>query len=179
MWVFWTAIIALWVTDRFTTNFWPRQTFTVGRGTAGTDFIGGLKPGGWSVKFYDICARVSGRFSTLALNLLYVTTMHSTHYWLAESALVTRYVDMGDCIEANRRLHYYAGILMCFLMLVHVWSILLPTLEGYRVMVNPGSFEWPLSERTPAGFKDVNPLTKIVMMQIDDVSCPIQITFAD
>ena len=162
MWILWGTMITLWIADRFTTNLWPRQGFTVGRGTAGTDFSDGLKPGGWSVKFYDICARTSGRFATLALNLLYMTTSHSTFYYLAESPLVVKYIDMRDCIEANHRLHFYAGSLICILTLVHVWSILVPTLEGYSVEVNPGAFEWPLSERTPKGFKDINPLTKLV-----------------
>jgi hypothetical protein len=176
MWIFWTSIITLWIVDRFTTNLWPRQGFTVGRGTAGSDFSDGLKPGGWSVKFYDVCARTSGRFATLALNLLYMTTSHSTFYWLAESPFVTKYIDMRDCIEANHRLHYYSGILICVLTLVHVWSILFPTLEGYSIIVNPGVFEWPLSERTPKGFKDVNPLTKLVMMQVDDVWRIVEMT---
>ena len=162
MWILWGTMITLWIVDRFTTNLWPRQGFTVGRGTAGTDFSDGLKPGGWSVKFYDICARTSGRFATLALNLLYMTTSHSTFYRLKESPLVAKYIDMRDCIEANHRLHFYAGSLICVLTLVHVWSILVPTFEGYSVTVNPGAFEWPLSERTPKGFKDINPLTKLV-----------------
>lgn len=41
--------------------------------------------------------------------------------------------------------------------------------HGYVAQVVPGHFEWPLSERTPDGFRDVDPETKTMSLQIDDV----------
>ena len=73
---------------------WPRNSYTIGGRGAGGDYpiVGSdyaasvaegrpwlskcaagnmtqicLKDGPWTIKYYDICARVSGRFSTAAL----------------------------------------------------------------------------------------------------------------
>ena len=60
----------------------------------------------------------------------------------------------------------------------HVWLILFPVFfEGFSVRVWVGSLAWVLSERTPPGFKDVNPVTKEVMMQGDDVWRICEMTF--
>ena len=50
MWAFWVTVTGCWVVDRFTTQMWPRQMFSIGRGSAGSDIIDGLHPGGWTVK---------------------------------------------------------------------------------------------------------------------------------
>ena len=65
------------ILDRFLWNTWPRQTYHIGRGSAGSDRMDGLKPGPWSVALYDILARVSGRYAILAYNLLLLTRMES------------------------------------------------------------------------------------------------------
>ena len=66
LWTLHVTITVLAIIDRFTTNFWPRQTFRIGRGSAGNDRMPhGSKEAGpcWSaVALYDILARVSGRF---------------------------------------------------------------------------------------------------------------------
>ena len=81
MWSIYGSLTLLWIVDRFTTNLWPRNSFTIQGKGAGCDFpvpnprdptvtcggfnlneldADGLKPGSWSVKFYDACARASG-----------------------------------------------------------------------------------------------------------------------
>jgi len=73
LWTLHIAITILSIVDRFTTNVWPRQNFRIGNGLAGNDRMVGLKPGPWSVAFYDIVARVSGRFSICTFNFMLIT----------------------------------------------------------------------------------------------------------
>lgn len=40
----------------------------------------------------------------------------------------------------------------------------------------PGYFEWPLSERTPPGFRDANPDTETMSLQGDDVFRMVEMT---
>lgn len=120
------TITLLAILDRFLWNVWPRETYRIGRGSAGTDFKDGLKPGPWSVKLYYILACISGRYSILALNLVLFTMMYSLHAWLSESWLSRNVIDMCNVKAANRRLHVWNGVALAVLTLVHVWSILLP-----------------------------------------------------
>ena len=70
LWVFYGTITVLAILDRFSTNYWPRQSFPrIGSESAGNDRIDGFKPGPWSVVLYDVMARVSGRFSICLLQL--------------------------------------------------------------------------------------------------------------
>lgn len=176
----WTIFVFLTIfacVDRFTTNFWPRQTHRIGRGFAGSDKIDGLKEGPWTVKFYDIVARISGRYSILALNLLFFTMMKSTASFLSESWAARNLVDMSNIVDANLCLHKWNGITLVVMTLVHVWSILMPPIfNGWRAQVLAGSFEWILSERKPAGFKDINVAESIVSLQVDDVFRIVEMT---
>eukprot|EP01026_Neomeris_dumetosa_P048322 TRINITY_DN417_c0_g1_i5.p1 TRINITY_DN417_c0_g1~~TRINITY_DN417_c0_g1_i5.p1 ORF type:complete len:593 (+),score=36.45 TRINITY_DN417_c0_g1_i5:85-1863(+) len=177
VWLFYGTFTILAVVDRFVWNVWPRQMYRIGSGSAGTDFTDGLKPGPWSVQFFDACARISGRYTIVALNLMLFTMMHAFMSWISETWVAHYVVDMSDSVEANHRLHKYNGIGICILTLVHVWSIFFPCIfHGFSVMVNLGSFEYPISERGPKGFKDVNPVTKQVMLQGDDVWRLIEMT---
>ena len=42
--------------------------FRVGAGSAGNDRLTGYKDGPWSVVFYDVVARISGRYSIVSLH---------------------------------------------------------------------------------------------------------------
>lgn len=69
------------------------------------------------------------------------------------------------------------GIALCVLTLIHVWSILLPCItHRWKAQVVPGSFEYPLSERTPPGFKDANVETQTMSLQVDDVFRMVEMT---
>lgn len=160
------------VLDRFTTNVWPRQSFTIGAGTAGTDRMGSLKAGPWSVQVYDILARVSGRISICSFNWLLLVRLQSLEHFIASVGSSCQWVvvDCDDIIHANLRIHRWNGIALCALTLLHVWSILLPCItHGYKAKIIPGYFEWPLSERAPMGFRDADPTTETMMLQVDDV----------
>ena len=132
--------------------------------------------GPWSAVAYDIIARISGRYSIVALNALFFTMMHTTHYWLARSWVGRHWIDFTNDYERvviHRKIAWY----LCILMLMHVWSILFPCFfNGYGVEVKLGYFYPPLSEQKPAGFKDVNIVTKMVNMQGDDVYRLVMIT---
>lgn len=177
VWVLYTTFTILAMLDRFIWNIWPRETYSIGRGSAGSDFKDGLKPGPWTVKFYDFMARASGRYTIVALNLLLFTMMHTTMAWLAETWLARRVIDFSNYREGNRRLHKWYGIGIVIMTLVHVWSIVVPCIfDGWRAQVVLGLFEWPLSERGPKGFKDINILTKTMSLQGDDVFRIIEMT---
>ena len=61
--------------------------------------------------------------------------------------------------------------------LIHIWSILLPCVtHKWGAQVVPGVFEWPLSERTPPGFKDADPVNKMMSLQVDDVFRLVEMT---
>ena len=166
---------ALWVLDRLTTNVWPRQSFGAipgehGGGT-GSDKLVGWKAGPWTAQLYDGTARVSGRFLTASLNTLMWTMMHTTHFALAESALVRRrLVDFAQDTPGWRlALHRANGYASGALVLFHVYSILLPCVfNGYSAVVTAGRFAWPLSERRTEG-KDVDNAAKLMGLQGDDV----------
>jgi hypothetical protein len=73
LWLVHGTITVLAIADRFSTNYWPRQSFRIGSGSAGNDGIDGFKPGPWSVVLYDVIARVSGRFSICCFNCMLIS----------------------------------------------------------------------------------------------------------
>lgn len=177
VWVVYGTFTVLAMVDRFTTNVWPRQGFRIGAGTAGSDFLDPIKPGPWSVGFYDAVARLSGRYSICALNLLFATMMKTTLAAAEASWIGRRVIDFRGAAAANAGLHKWNGIGLAVFTLVHVWSIFTPVVfHGYAARVVLGAFEWPLSERGPPGFKDANPLTRTVMLQGDDVFRIVEMT---
>lgn len=177
VWFVYLIFATLAITDRFVWNIWPRETYNIGKGTAGSDFVNGLKPGPWSVKMYDAVARASGRFDIMALNLLFFTMSHTTYSWLAESWMARNIFDMRNYMEANRRLHKWNGIALVSMTLLHVWSILFPCIfHGWNAQVVLGHFEWILSERGPKGFKDANVATETMSLQGDDVFRIVEMT---
>ncbi|KAL5272253.1 hypothetical protein ACHWQZ_G000467 [Mnemiopsis leidyi] len=177
--IVWTIHIFICVVaclDRFYWNIWPRETYNIGKGSAGTDRIA-LLDGPWSVKFFDIIARVSGRFSILAMNLMFFVRLKTLESWLATSWISRTLIDCRKIVRANLRLHIWNGVLFCVLLLLHVWSILLPCLfHRYGAQVIPGYFEYPLSERTPPGFKDADSENKMMSLQVDDVFRMVEMT---
>jgi hypothetical protein len=176
-WFIFLAITTLAIVDRFTTNVWPRQSFTIGAGNAGFDPLT-LIPGPWSVMAYDIIARISGRHAICCFNLLLVTRCKSLEYFLANSTWINVHLlDCSNIVNANIRLHRWNAIALCILTVVHVWSILFPCFfHGYQAQVLVGTFEWPLSERKPKGFKDVNVATETMSLQVDDVWRLVEMT---
>lgn len=177
VWVIYGSLTILFVLDRFFWNLWPRETYSIGAGSAGSDFKGGLKPGPWSVKVYDIFARASGRYTILALNLMLFTMMHTLQSRLSETWVARHLIDFTNAQAANRRLHIWNGVGIVVLTLVHVWTILLPCItHGWSAQVVLGSFEWPLSERAPKEFKDADNKTKTMSLQADDVFRLIEMT---
>lgn len=174
VWLIFGTWTALAVIDRFTWNIWPRDMCSIGSGNAGSDFVGDkffqLKDGPWTVKLYDAVARASGRYCIVALNLVFFSMCHTTYAWLSESWLARHVIDMSDFVGANKRLHKWNGIGIVFMTLLHVWSILFPCIvHGYHAQVVLGNFEWILSERAPAGFKNANIATETMSLQGDDV----------
>lgn len=170
VWSVFVLLVALAVADRFSLNAWPRDAHAIGAGPAGRDFRPALKPGPWTVKVYDVVARVTGRYSILAFNLLLLTSMRAAAAALAESPRLAAVLDTAALFRANHRIHAANGVALAVLTLVHVWSILLPPVcSGWRARVVRGVFEFPLSERKPPGLSDVDAAAETVHLQVDDV----------
>ena len=187
MWIGFFTITILAIVDRFVWNVWPRQTFTIGSGSAGSDRMEGFKPGPWSVVLYDILARVSGRFSIVCYNFLLITRLKSLEYWLVNSFVSCYLLDCSNIVHANNRLHNYTGIGLCVLTLLHIWSILFPCItHGYTAKMVVGVWEWPLSERKPIKCSvvdvpgcwpdDANNDLKQMSLQGDDVFRLVEMT---
>ena len=167
IWLSFTAIQIPWILDRFFWFLWPRQSFQLSFRTGGDREA--LKDGPWSVKFYDVAARFTGRFSIVTTNYLLFTMMHQTHQWLESNRFLNRFIDFSD-ETARLRVHKVLGISLAVFMLVHVWSILLPCVtHGFKAAVWAGYFVPILSEQTPDGFKDVNLDEWTMYLQVDDV----------
>mmetsp|Transcript_13157 Transcript_13157/g.27877 ORF Transcript_13157/g.27877 Transcript_13157/m.27877 type:complete len:290 (+) Transcript_13157:93-962(+) len=172
VWVIYFVVTSVAVADRFSYNVWPRQTMQIGVGDAngnrdaGSDFLVGFKPGPWSVVFFDIMARVTGRVSITALNLLLITRFQSLAHFLT-TCWPRHLLDTADIVNANLRLHRWNGIMLCVATLVHVWSILFPTFfNKWHVQVVQGSFEFPLSERKLVGQSSVDYAARTVSLQV-------------
>ena len=83
------------IIDRFSTQLWPRQSFNTGNLTFGGDPFA-LLPGPWTVQFYDIFARITGRYSMHALNALIFTMMHSLHFFMESTWIGKNLVDFSN-----------------------------------------------------------------------------------
>ena len=156
----------LFIVDRLTINVYPRQMFSSQGYKTGSDSDFAKSP--WSWQLNQAISRVSGRYTMVALNALFFTSMHSLHERLASSAL-NRFVDFTD-ETARLAIHRKVGISICFVTILHVWGILFPAIfQEHTVGISVGTFTWPLSERAPSGLNSRIAETKHVYMQVDDV----------
>jgi hypothetical protein len=157
------AAVTFWaVLDRFTTNVSPRQDFGMERGwefcqkpdgeggsksACGGDFFCEdeyfcLKPGPCSVKIFDALSRISGRVIITSTTVIFLTTCHATFNMLATLPFFQQAHPAFLCNvkSDNVALHSLAGKIVGFCTVVHVYSLLLPSiLSGYaNVLVHPG-----------------------------------------
>lgn len=69
VWALFSTLTALWIIDRFTWQINPRQLYSIGSAADGRGRVAGdptkVKEGPFSVAFYDIFARISGRLLTM------------------------------------------------------------------------------------------------------------------
>eukprot|EP01025_Chloroclados_australasicus_P042608 TRINITY_DN4529_c0_g1_i2.p1 TRINITY_DN4529_c0_g1~~TRINITY_DN4529_c0_g1_i2.p1 ORF type:complete len:673 (-),score=7.54 TRINITY_DN4529_c0_g1_i2:3032-5050(-) len=177
VWLFFGVAVVFATLDRFLWNLWPRQIYNIGNGPAGMDYTDGLLPGPWSVKLYDVCVRLTGRYILLAFNILLFTMMKTTMSWLAESWVAKYVVDMSNVHQANYRIHKYNGIGICVFTLVHIWCVLFPCIfHKFSSKVTVGEFEWPLSERSQLGELRVHAESQTVTLTTDDILCMVGMT---
>ena len=110
MWIVFTFTTVIAIVDRFVWNIWPRQIYSIGTGSAGSDRLEGFKPGPWSVVLYDVLARISGRYAIVCYNSLLITRLKSLERWLVNSFVSRNFLDCSNIIHANNRLHNLTGI---------------------------------------------------------------------
>ena len=85
--------------------------------------------------------------------------MTTTHFLLEDTFIGRNFINFSD-VHARVKCHIITGILLSVLMMLHMWTIFLPPIfSKYSIEVKPGGFGWPISERTPSGFKaELSPL---------------------
>jgi len=106
------------------------------------------------------------------LNRLRVLEQGLATSWISQNIL-----DCSNIVNVNNHAHKWNGIALVVLTLIHVWSILLPCVtHQWKAQIVPGTFEFPLSERAPVGFKDANVETKTMSLQVDDVFRMVEMT---
>ena len=180
-WVFFLVTTTLWTVDRFTTNYWPRQSFNRdGRWRGlGNDKVE-LKDGPASVQMYDVLARVSGRVSICTMNGLFFTMMHTTCNWLAECR--RNPINMHGWQEANHRIHRGMGWITGVMMVPHVWSPFFPMwFSGWTKFkyILPGdaqsTFQFPVSE-LKTNCSDIDAKTQTVCFNSDNMGRLVGIT---
>ncbi|KAL7532404.1 hypothetical protein ACHAWF_004126 [Thalassiosira exigua] len=84
-WAWTTGLTVLAVADRFIWNVWPRQMYSIGAGSVGSNRMVGYKPGPWSVLLYDCIAHISGRYSIVTYNYLLITRLECLENLLMQS----------------------------------------------------------------------------------------------
>ncbi|CAN0436565.1 unnamed protein product [Ascophyllum nodosum] len=159
VWLFSTLMMIL---DRFYWNTWQRQSVcTDGCGTdlscmmdeAG-DGLGCLIKGPWSVKVFDFIARVSARLIIATTSLMFLTMCHGTWNYLSEVEMFRPFLYRWR--DDNQWLHTIGGWTMGIWVLLHVWSLLLPSMvDGYENLKVGGEIGWPLQVALPRGNIDV------------------------
>lgn len=170
MWMLYLSITTLAILDRFTTNVWPRQNCRIGKGTCGNDSAMSFD-NPWTVIFYEFVARVAGRVMIVSLNFQFITMMKRSFQWLQDKTMKNRCIDMSNVRGENVWFHIVNGCVLIVSTLLHIWSILFPVFfSGFDVQVRAGEFEWPVSERKPAGFKHVDVNATMVTLQVDDAA---------
>eukprot|EP00904_Undaria_pinnatifida_P008090 jgi/Undpi1/4410/HiC_scaffold_17.g07765.m1 len=134
------------ILDRFYWNVWPRQT--VCTDGCGNDFFcqmdedpGCLKEGPWSVKVFDAIARISSRLIISTTNLMFSTMCHGSWNYLSEVDALRPF--LYGWRADNYWLHALGGWSIGVWTLLHVWSLLLPSMfHGYTNEKVPGVFTW-------------------------------------
>ena len=111
---------------------------------------------------------------TLTLTLYsfayFINRFHVLEQFVASSWIGQHIMDCSNITKSNNEAHKLNGIALCILTLIHVWSILLPCVtHKWKAQVVPGSCDYPLSERTPPGFKDADAENQIMSLQVDDI----------
>ena len=118
---------------------------------------------------------------TLTLTLYsfayFINRFHVLEQFVASSWIGQHIMDCSNITKSNNEAHKLNGIALCILTLIHVWSILLPCVtHKWKAQVVPGSFEYPLSERAPPGFKDADAENQIMSLQVDDIYRMVEMT---
>ncbi len=157
--VLWILVTFLSVLDRFTTNVSPRQSFSsswsfclkdssdpTSGSSCGNDYYCEddafcLKEGPWSVAIFDIISRSSGRIIITTTSLLFLTMCRNSFNIL--SVIFPRF--LWNVQEDNMRLHVLGGKVIGVCTVLHVWSLLLPTMfHSYSaVIINKEPFSLP------------------------------------
>lgn len=168
----WLGSSAIIVLDRFYWNVWPRQTICAPG--CGNDFYcdmdedpGCLKRGPWSVKMFDAIARISARLIISTTSLLFSTMCHGTWNYLSEVAVLRPYLYAwrGD----NSWLHSIGGWTIGIWTILHVWSLLFPSIfHGFTNVNAEGWWEWfPTQVAMSGGNVDVD--AKTARWSYDDI----------
>ncbi|CAM9174985.1 unnamed protein product [Ectocarpus sp. 4 AP-2014] len=167
----WLFISTFMVLDRFYWNFWPRQTICTDG--CGGDFFckmdddpGCLKDGPWSAKTFDVIARISARFIISTTNLMFITMCHGTWNYLSEVQVLRPFLYAWR--TDNFWLHSIGGWTMGIWTMLHVYSLLLPSIfHGFKNVAVGGPVELPLQVSLAVSNVDLD--NKLANWGYDDI----------
>lgn len=165
-WSIFCSLSIITIVDRFTTNVW-----SMGIDNPSFD-------GPWSVKVFDICARVSGRLTIVTTNIMFLTMCKVLGNIIAENA--PKWVIIDDIQETHKKIHsivgkYFIGIPI----LIHVWSILLPWAFGVNLKIfstRPNGTPFYLKETNEVNLAHNDIYRLILMSGIFMIIIPISLS---
>ena len=115
-----------------------------------------MKDGEWTVKAFDVIARISGRVIITSTVMMFMTMCHSSWNALASYSNITRSF-LWNVKADNIALHSLVGKTVGVCTVLHVWSLLLPSIfSGYENTLTTGEpFTWPAQISLPLSQIDV------------------------
>lgn len=126
-----------------------------------------LKEGPWSVQAFDFLSRCSGRIIITTTSLMFLTMCHCSWNSLAGAPRLRGF--LRGVKEDNIRLHRWGGTLLGVCVIVHVWSLFLPSIvDGFtnRFVVGDG-LSWPA--QVSLGTSQIDSQAKVANWGIDDL----------
>ncbi|CBN79562.1 hypothetical protein Esi_0011_0129 [Ectocarpus siliculosus] len=130
------------------------------------DDPGCLKAGPWSAKAFDAIARASARFIISTTNLMFITMCHGTWNFLSEVQVLRPFLYAWR--TDNFWLHSIGGWTMGIWTMLHVYSLLLPSLfHGFKNVAVGGPVELPFQVSLAVSNVDVD--NKLANWGYDDI----------
>ncbi|CAN0216584.1 unnamed protein product, partial [Ectocarpus sp. 6 AP-2014] len=127
---------------------------------------GCLKAGPWSAKAFDAIARTSARFIISTTNLMFITMCHGTWNFLSEVQVLRPFLYAWR--TDNFWLHSIGGWAMGIWTMLHVYSLLLPSMfHGFKNVAVGGPVELPFQVSLAVSNVDVD--NKLANWGYDDI----------
>jgi hypothetical protein len=173
----WAVLSVLFVLDRFTWNIWSRQSMHVWgfcETGCGNDFYCPDEPfclqdGPLMVKVWDVLNRISARLIITTTTVEFLTVARP--FWNVLASWPPLKDFLWNVHLDNIFIHRVGGWLLTVVVIVHVWSLFLPSVFSCfstRFVVDETSFSLPAQVKLPMGAKYVDVGTQVVTFGADE-----------